>query len=226
MVPAEDHQPKDIPTKDIDVAQRDAEQNEAEIGDLAGEDILAGGDIEPLQKRRMPPVWRLLMLSGFLAFIFVLGVGLQRQNTSGQRADGQAPDFEFTTFEGETFRLADLKGKGIVLNFWASWCGPCRSEAAMLEAAWRREKENDIVFLGLDYLDQEYAALEYIAEFDITYPNGRDQQSAAYRRFRARGVPETFFIGPDGQIESIAVGVLLSEADLAQRLDAIRPTSN
>ena len=163
------------------------------------------------------------MLFAFLAFIFLLGIGLQRQNSSGQRAEGQAPDFEFTTFKGETIRLADLKGKGVVLNFWASWCSPCRSEAAMLEAAWRREKENGIVFLGLDYLDQEYAALEYIAEFDITYPNGPDRRSEAYRSFRARGVPETFFIGPDGQIESIAVGVLLSESDLNQRLEAIRP---
>lgn len=176
-----------------------------------------------LKSSRHSPIWRLLMLIGFLAFVFVLAIGLQRQNRSGQRATGIAPDFEFTTFEGETIRLADLEGQGIVLNFWASWCEPCRAEAAMLEAAWRREKENGIVFLGLDYLDQEHRALAYLDEFNITYPNGPDLRSQTYRRYRARGVPETFFISADGEITSIVIGVLVSEADLNQRLDAIRP---
>ncbi len=173
--------------------------------------------------QRKTNVWRLLIIAALLAFVGFLIVGLQRQNTSQQRASGEAPPFEFTTFEGETISLADLEGQGVVLNFWASWCGPCRAEADLLEETWRRETGDGIIFLGLDYLDQEHAALEYMAEFDITYPNGPDLQSDAARSYGIKGVPETFFISPDGEIQSHVIGPVVSQADLDQRLDTIRP---
>lgn len=167
---------------------------------------------------------RWVVIGIFLAFIGMLAIGLMREKLFGQRVAGNVPDFEFVTFEGETIRLEDLRGKGVVVNFWASWCDPCRAEADLLESTWRREKPKDeIIFLGVDYLDQEHSALAYLDEFSVTYPNGPDLQSAIARRFRIKGVPETFFIRPDGTIESTIVGPVLSEADFEQRLDAIRP---
>lgn len=162
-------------------------------------------------------------LGVLLFFVAFLAIGLRREWVSDQRATGVAPDFEFTTFSGETIRLADLKGKGVVLNFWASWCVPCRTEAPWLEAAWRRERDKGIVFIGLAYLDQEPAAKAFLDEFDITYPTGPDMQSAAARRYRITGVPETFFIGPDGKIVSTVIGPITSADYLTQQLDAIRP---
>lgn len=173
--------------------------------------------------RRRTVIWRVIIVGLLLAFVWFLAVGLQRQNVSERRVSGIAPEFEFTTFDGETVRLSDLRGKGVVLNFWASWCDPCRAEAALLEEAWRREEANGIVFIGLDYLDQEHSALAYLAEFDITYPNGPDVQSAAARRYGIQGVPETFFIDGEGRIASMVIGPVLSKADLERRLDAIRP---
>jgi cytochrome c biogenesis protein CcmG/thiol:disulfide interchange protein DsbE len=167
--------------------------------------------------------WRLAIVAGLLAFIWFLTIGLHRQNESQQRASGMAPDFEFTTFEGETIRLSDLQGQGVVVNFWASWCEPCRSEAVIFEQTWREEKDNGIVFIGLDYLDQEYAAKEYLAEFDITYPNGPDLQSEAARSYGIKGVPETFFIDPEGRIESRSIGPVISQAELNNKLEGIRP---
>ncbi|MEM7127498.1 MAG: TlpA disulfide reductase family protein [Chloroflexota bacterium] len=167
---------------------------------------------------------RFVVIGIFLAFLGLLAIGLFRQNLFSQRAAGAAPDFEFTTFEGETISLADLKGKGVVLNFWASWCDPCRAEAELLETSWRNEEtKGEIVFIGLDYLDQEHSALDYLAEFDVTYPNGPDLQSRIARRYRIKGVPETFFIRPDGSISTTIIGPILSEADFNRRLDDIRP---
>jgi cytochrome c biogenesis protein CcmG, thiol:disulfide interchange protein DsbE len=158
-----------------------------------------------------------------LVFVILLGARLVQTNQSEQRASGVAPAFSFTTFEGETIRSDQLLGKGVVLNFWASWCDPCRDEAVLLEETWRREQENDVVFLGLDYLDQEPAAKAYLAEFGITYPNGPDLQSAAARRYGIKGVPETFFIDPEGNISDIVIGPIVSQAKMDEYLDKIRP---
>jgi cytochrome c biogenesis protein CcmG/thiol:disulfide interchange protein DsbE len=173
--------------------------------------------------QRSAVFWRLIIIGVLALFIAFLAIGLRREWVSEQRATGMAPEFEFTTFDGETIRLVDLRGQGVVLNFWASWCIPCRDEAPLLEQAWRRERDRSIVFIGLDYLDQEHAAQAFLAEFDITYPTGPDLQSAAARRYRITGVPETFFIGPDGQIVSQVIGPILSMEVLNQKLDAIRP---
>jgi cytochrome c biogenesis protein CcmG/thiol:disulfide interchange protein DsbE len=158
-----------------------------------------------------------------LVFIILLGARLVQTNQSEQRASGAAPAFSFTTFEGETISSDQLLGKGVVLNFWASWCDPCREEAALLEETWRREQDSGIVFLGLDYLDQEPAAKAYLAEFGITYPNGPDLQSAAARRYGIKGVPETFFIDPQGQITDIVIGPIVSPAKMDEYLAKIRP---
>lgn len=167
--------------------------------------------------------WRLLFIAVPLAFILLLALRLYQTNTSEQRAAGEAPPFTFTTFEGETIKLADLRGKGVVLNFWASWCDPCRAEAELLETTWQQEKENGIVFIGLDYLDQEPAAKAYLAEYAVSYPNGPDLQSDAARRYGIKGVPETFFIDPEGKIAHMVIGPIVNESQFAQALDKIRP---
>lgn len=167
--------------------------------------------------------WQGVFVLILLAFVILLAMRLVQTNQSEQRAAGEAPPFTFTTFEGETISLEQLRGKGVVLNFWASWCDPCREEAALLEATWRREEANGVVFLGLDYLDQEPAAKAYLAEFDITYPNGPDLQSAAARRYGIKGVPETFFIDPEGKITDIVIGPIVSPGKMEEYLAKIRP---
>lgn len=173
--------------------------------------------------RRAVYYWRLLFLGAILAFIVLLAVRLWQTNVQEQRAAGEAPELRFTTFDGAVVDLDELRGKGVVINFWASWCTPCRDEADLLEQTWRREKGKGIVFLGLDYLDQEPAALAYLAEFDITYPNGPDLRSQAARRYRIQGVPETFFVSPEGRIVETVVGPIASQQELDELLDRIRP---
>lgn len=194
----------------------------AELTDLQ-QDPVASSVQETPRASTAVRIWQVVIVGVLVVFVAFLALRLVETNESEQRAAGQAPAFSFTTFEGETISLDDLAGKGVVLNFWASWCDPCREEAALLESTWLREKENGIVFIGLDYLDQEPAAKAYLAEYAVTYPNGPDLQSQAARRYGIKGVPETFFISPDGTISEIVIGPITSQAQMDGYLDEIRP---
>ncbi len=124
----------------------------------------------------------------------------------------------------DTVNLADLKGKGVVLNFWASWCGPCEEEAAALEAAWQKYKDKGVVFVGVDYLDQDPAAKRYLQKFNISYPNGPDLASKVAKRYSISGVPETFFIDPQGKLVGCRkLGPFTSAEELDQRIAQILP---
>lgn len=115
---------------------------------------------------------------------------------------GLAPQFELKTFSGETVKLADLRGKAVVVNFWASWCIPCRDEAPALQAMWQKYKDQGVVILGVDYVDTESEAKKFIQEFGQTYPNGPDIGTEISHKYKITGVPETYFITREGQVMS------------------------
>lgn len=160
--------------------------------------------------------WRSLTVTAIVALLALVGWGLARAQ-EGQKGSGPAPDFALETFEGEIIRLSDLKGQVVVINFWASWCPPCREEAPYLESTWRKYRDQGVVFIGVDYVDTDPEALAYIDEFDITYPNGPDLQTRISQAYRIQGVPETFFIGKDGTIRGVKVGPL-APPELEDRL--------
>src|SRR5207342_3129952 len=97
--------------------------------------------IAPTRAMRL---WQVGFVAILVIFVGILAFRLWDTDTTEQRASGPAPDFTFTTFDGQTINTADLKGKGVVVNFWASWCDPCRDEAAFLQTAAQREKDNGI----------------------------------------------------------------------------------
>lgn len=152
-----------------------------------------------------PPKRRgaLLIFGGILlalvALLAVLAIAV-RQRGAGPLASGSAPDFTLTTFEGETYKLSELKGRPVVVNFWASWCIPCRDEAPALQRAWETYKDRGVLILGVDYVDTDADAKKFIAEFQQTYPNGPDIGTRISQAYKISGVPETYFIGKDGKL--------------------------
>ncbi len=123
-----------------------------------------------------------------------------------------APDFVLTTFKGTTISLADLRGKPVVINFWASWCPPCRVEAPLIERAWRMYKNRGLIFIGVNIQDRKEDALSYIREFDITYPNGPDPTGEISINYGVSGLPVTFFISRDGEVVRRWVGAIETNA--------------
>jgi len=115
-----------------------------------------------------------------------------------------APLFEVPGYDGHPLRLAAFRGHPILLNFWASWCLPCRAEAANLEAAYLKYKSRGMVFIGVDLQNDTWGdSRAFLQGRHITYPQGRDETGKVGRTYRVVGIPTTYFIGADGRIKSL-----------------------
>lgn len=111
-------------------------------------------------------------------------------------------------------------GNVAVVNFWGSWCGPCREEQPRLEAIWKRYADRGVVFVGVNTRrDQRAAALAFLEEFDVTYPSVYDPASEIAFEFGVREMPKTFVIDRQGRIAAQVIGALRTEEDLTAILD-------
>ncbi|GBD15558.1 Thiol-disulfide oxidoreductase ResA [bacterium HR26] len=148
-----------------------------------------------------------------------LGVG-GRVNTAGKliRFEGRlAPGFTLTTFDGRPMSLAAYRGRTVVLNFWASWCPPCREEAPVLRQFAARHAGGSVVLLGVDVWDKEPDARAFLAEFGLSYPNALDRDGLVSIEYGVSGVPETYVIGPDGRL----LGKYTGPVESVEQLEAI-----
>ncbi len=157
---------------------------------------------------------------GVVVLMALLGYGLVRLSSAAPaspsepialRSGKQASDFSIKLFSGDGFRLSDQRGKVVVVNFWASWCPPCREEAPVLERAWQAYKDKGVVFVGVDVWDTEKDALSFIKEFGITYSNGPDPNGEIAIDYGLTGVPETWFIDREGRLVRRWTGALTDE---------------
>ena len=160
-----------------------------------------------------------LILAGVVAmFAWALS---REQSLASPLVGKPAPPFSMPLYAADsTVSLTTLRGTPVVLNFWASWCLSCRDEARVLEAGWRRHG-SEVAFVGIAVNDEEDAAEEFIRRYGKTYHLGSDVDGSVAVDYGLYGVPETFFIGPDGTILSRHIGPL-TRADLERRLAELR----
>jgi cytochrome c biogenesis protein CcmG/thiol:disulfide interchange protein DsbE len=179
--------------------------------------------------RRGVPLWAQILIWVFLiGLLAIVAMGLRRAQQGtvqpGQKIDNfSLPLYSGYALDGKNeINLEDLRGKVVVLNFWASWCKPCEQEAAEMQAAWKEyEPTGKVVFLGADYVDTEPNARVYLKKFGISYPNGPDLATKISQYFRIKGVPETYFIDQEGVLRYVQVGPFTSAEQLRTQIDAL-----
>jgi cytochrome c biogenesis protein CcmG/thiol:disulfide interchange protein DsbE len=169
-----------------------------------------------------------LLVVAIAGVLGVFGLGLARQGSRsfgalpvngvgqpGALAARPAAPFRLPRADGVPFALGEQRGKVVVLNFWASWCAPCRDEAPAIERVWRQADPAKVSVLGIATWDSEAAVGSFVAEHGLTYPIARDTGGTVVVDYGVRGIPETFVLSPAGQVVRRWVGPI-DEARLRQ----------
>jgi cytochrome c biogenesis protein CcmG/thiol:disulfide interchange protein DsbE len=181
--------------------------------------------------RRSVPRWaQVLIWAVLIALLVLVGLGLKRTQQGTVQPGDKIPDLNLPLYSGYEYKgqssiqLADLRGKAVLINFWASWCKPCEQEAAALQGAWSYyEPGGKVVFVGVDYVDTEPAARKFMKKFSATYPNGADLGTRISQSFRIKGVPETYILDSAGVLKYVKIGPFSGMDEIRSIVDPLLP---
>jgi len=176
--------------------------------------------------------WLILVILGLgLLWIFISRTPAQNTTvgmTSQPYTGFLAPDFELTSSSGVTIRLAELRGKAVILNFWASWCPPCRAEMPAIEAVHQSYQEKGLVVLGVNATNQDQIVQvnEFTKNMDLTFQILYDSSGIVQDLYGVSALPSTFFIDRDGIIREVIIGGPMAEALLTIHTEELLEEGN
>jgi cytochrome c biogenesis protein CcmG/thiol:disulfide interchange protein DsbE len=179
----------------------------------------------------MRPQHRWLLLSALLLLAGAAWTWASRdpegdragRSISAPRAGFPAPDFTLPTAGGESLHLADLRGRPVLVNLWASWCLPCRSEMPAMQRVYADYQESGFLILAVNATNQDSreAALAFARENGLTFPILLDEEGQVSQRYGLQALPTSFFIDPAGVVREVVVGGPMSEALLRIRVQQL-----
>jgi cytochrome c biogenesis protein CcmG, thiol:disulfide interchange protein DsbE len=199
----------------------DAEEPEFRAGEESQGPTAASHDRRRPRRRLIVAAW---LLAGVAALLAVLTINVTGPRTTVDTpiVGRAAPGFDLETLDGGRLSLADLRGSPVVLNFWASWCIPCREEAPLFTAAAVEYEAEGLRVVGIVYQDSPEAARDFMARYGQTYPGLVDPDGRTAIDYGVFGIPETFFLDSAGVVRSREVGPV-TEDGLRTQIQAILP---
>ena len=161
-------------------------------------------------------------LSGFLMVLLLAWASAipADQRLTPITGNVPAPDFELQDTNGKTHRLSDYRGRPVIINFWTTWCPPCREELPSMNRAWKQLEKENIAMLAINMGEDEDTIFIFSADYPTDFPILMDQSGDVIARWPVKGLPTTYVIAPDGSIAYRAIGS--REWDEKGLLDAVR----
>jgi len=135
----------------------------------------------------------------------------------------RAPDFQLPNLEGESVSLSDFQGKPVLLNFWATWCGPCRQEIPLIQGIFEERLDTGLVILTVNIGEAPSAVNNFMQSANFSFPVLLDTNQDVALEYNIRAIPTSFFINEDGIIQAIKVGAFLNMLELKKDLNKIMP---
>jgi peroxiredoxin len=135
----------------------------------------------------------------------------------------QAPDFQLSDVDGNIHRLSDYRGRVVIVNFWATWCPPCRAEMPSMQRAWEKLQQEEIMMLAVNVGEDEDTIFQFTANYPVEFPLLMDLDSKIIGEWPVRGLPTTFVVDPQGRLAYRAIGGReWDETELLEQVKALR----
>ncbi len=130
------------------------------------------------------------------------------ESLEAQAVAGMAPDFTLRTLDGKQVTLSDLRGRPVLINFWATWCPPCRLEMPAMQRVYERHKDEGLVILAVNYRETEEQVRPFVEELGLTFSILLDRDGNVANQYRVLGLPTTYFVDRTGRVRQVRVGAM------------------
>lgn len=174
-------------------------------------------------KRLLIRTMILLILSGALIYALYANLVVKDHNEKVQVGKA-APDFILPTINGDRFKLSDLEGKAVLINFWGSWCGPCKKEMPAIQSAYDQYKDQNFEVITINIQEAEITANNFMEQNNISLLVAMDKDGQVYDAYNVYNLPASFFLNPDGTVNRIYEGEM-TRKNLDKWVNEIIPES-
>jgi thiol-disulfide isomerase/thioredoxin len=161
------------------------------------------------------------MLTTILAIFLVLGTIATSCQAEAPEVGKRAPSFQLNTLDGQSVALGELKGKLVLVNFWATWCGPCAYEMPFIQQVYDEWQEKELILLAINIAESPSQVAEFMQSYGFSFPVLLDTEAKIAERYSIRGIPTSFFIDKDGIIKDIRIGAFQGKAEIENILNEL-----
>ncbi|MGG3989874.1 thiol-disulfide oxidoreductase ResA [Bacillus smithii] len=175
------------------------------------------------KKKKRLLVRTIILLILAAAVGYTLYANLTRDEKGSVQKGDQAPDFVLKDLHGKEHKLSDYKGKGVFLNFWGTWCEPCKKEMPDLEKVGKEYKSKGVEILAVNVGEPDLVVKKFAEQYHLTFPIMIDGNKEVLRAYGVDPLPTTFLIDSKGRVKEVIIGGLQNEEQVREKLAEIKP---